>query len=55
MRIGCMQPGKVFKIRWVMGWGDRVGWNREGVLCFHPADPSVGIMTRTTDGKYLNG
>ena len=21
--------------------GDRVGWNREPVLCFHPADPSV--------------
>ena len=22
-------------------WGDRVGWNREKILCFHPADPSV--------------
>ena len=21
--------------------GDRVGWNREQALCFHPADPSV--------------
>ena len=22
---------------------DRVGWNREQVLCFHPADPAVEI------------
>ena len=28
-------------VYWEEGWGDRVGWNREGDLCFHPADPSV--------------
>ena len=25
------------------GCEDRVGWNREQVLCFHPADPAVEI------------
>ena len=30
-------------------WGDRVGWNRERFLCFHPADPSVRkLVTKDT-------
>ena len=31
----------VGRVYWEEGWGDRVGWNREGDLCFHPADPAV--------------
>ena len=29
--------------------GDRVGWNREQVLCFHPADPSVVEVVTNED------
>ena len=47
MGIGCKQAGRVGSRMlgledWRVGWGDRVGWNREGV---HPADPSVGIVS----------
>ena len=32
--------------------GDRVGWNREQVLCFHPADPSVVEVVTKEDVQY---
>ena len=32
--------------------GDRVGWNREQVLCFHPADPSVVEVVTNEDVQF---
>ena len=38
-----------------LGCGDRVGWNREQFLCFHPTDPWVddSVTKRRTQARFL--
>ena len=49
IRMGGKELAGVDWVQVVVECGDRVGWNREQVLCFHPADPSVVEVVTNED------